>query len=75
MKNRLIFCAKGVKRSVIYGAKLFWKSLYQNDRFLGNTRPSKLGYFSLKKYFEFIDVNRIVFREKDQEIMEMSEIN
>ena len=40
-------------------AMIFIKSLYK--RFLWNGGRQKLGFFSLIKYFEFIDVNRTVY--------------
>ena len=41
-------------------ATIFLKNFYQDMNFLGNGESSKLDYFSLMKYFGFIDVNRTV---------------
>ena len=41
-------------------ARIFLRSLYQNNRFLGNEGLSKIRLFQSYKYFGFIEVNRTV---------------
>ena len=59
VNNRPIFAPK-VKKRLMNRTTIFLKIFYQDMNFLGNGESSKLDYFSLMKYFGFIDVNRTV---------------
>ena len=47
VKKLTIFCPKVVNRTKMNGATVFSKTLYQNNRFLGNGGPSKVRFTSV----------------------------